>query len=560
MCRRYTSSMRSSRTLLVLGSIVALSSPLVARADTTLADGAPFETFDVDDAFVTGVGLVTAFRFLPDGRMLIAAKDGDVRIRSTTGTLSIAATLTVDSGSERGVLGIAVDPHFTTNQRIFIYYSGGPSVANRHRVSSFTMTGDTIDLASEQVLVENLEGPANHDGGALSIHDHYLFVGTGDTGCNQTTPQAPALHRNLLSTSFNSANGKVLRIDIDGPTIPADNPYVGATNVSGIPLPYSAIHTDGDHCPAGSSGVLSLTGDAARPEIYALGFRNAFRVWADPKTGYVWVGDVGEVEYEEIDVVKSPGGHYGWPFIEGPERFGWTDDQCATLSPNPGNCISPVYSCHHDAPATLDGVTYDGDCKSITGGLIVDSCTFPESFRGQYFFGDNALPHLWTLAVNTGRDGFTGARQDFATIDGTLTELVEGPDGALYFSIISDTPHITRISPKTPAGPACPPGSGGSGGAGGAGGSAGSSGAAGSSGSAGTSQGGSAGSSGSAGASAAGGTSGTSGAAGAGSSAAPASSSDDGSCSTAPGGTGSGWWLGLLAAAGLVTRSRRRSS
>lgn len=501
---------RSSAAFCFVAAGVLYSS--LAAADTLTA-GDPDNTFNLDDTFVTNLGAVTSLRFLPDGRMLIAEKAGDLSIRQTDGTITLVHSFTVDSSSEKGLLGLAVDPNFSQTNRIFVYYSGGPSDANKHRVSSFVLNGDTLDQNSESVLVENIEGPANHDGGGLTIHGDYLYIGTGDTGCNQSIPTPPALHGNLLATSFNSANGKLLRVHLDG-TIPADNPYANASNVSGINLPFSDVH-----CPGANSGQILTTSDNARPELYAVGFRNAFRIWADPMTGFVWVGDVGEVQWEEIDVVTAPGGHYGWPFIEGPLDPGWGNSKCSELSPNPGDCKPPVYACHHGGPSTLNGVMYDGDCQSITGGIIVDDCQFPIPYRGRYFFADNVTAHVWTLDVNAERNGFIdGTRQEFAMGDGYITDIVSGPDGAIYLSVFGNSGgHITRVSPKVPAvDPTC--GMGGTGGVGGSGGSGGAAGSAGSGagGGAGGAAGSPGGSGGSAGSGASGGSAGAAGSGGSG--------------------------------------------
>jgi glucose/arabinose dehydrogenase len=481
-----------------------------AWAQDSLSSGAPTTTFDMNDTWQEGLGGLTSMRFLPDGRALIGTKNGQLHVRNSDGTTKQAYDFPADTASEKGLLGIAIQPDFATSKRVVIYWSRNSSAGgtnnNRHRVASYVLKADdTLDFASEIILAENLMGPANHDGGGLAFGpDGNLYIGTGDTGCNETPPTPPTLHNNLLGTAFNVGNGKVLRVKIDG-TVPADNPWVGATNVSGVKVPYSC----------GSQADLTMESQA-RPDIYANGFRNAFRLWADPKTGDVWVGDVGESTYEEINIVEK-GKHYGWPFIEGPvTNNSWPASKCSSLSPNPGDCQPAAYTCRHGGGDN----NFDGGCGSITGGVIVDSCKVPASFRGKYFFGDNGTGKVWTLDVAPDRHSVVkGSRKDFASINGSPVEFVEGPDGAIYIVVIGGPGggHVSRVVAKQPANdPTCMN----TGGSGGSSGSAGSSG--------GQSQGGSAGSTtgGSAGGTAGTSTSGTAGS----SSAAPASSSDDSGC------------------------------
>ncbi|HEU4410390.1 MAG TPA: PQQ-dependent sugar dehydrogenase [Polyangiaceae bacterium] len=451
-----------------------------ARAVVTLAPGAPADTFDVDSAYITGLVAATGLRFLPDGRLLITEKGGDLKVwaNSTLTTVpptssACATTFCVDAESEKGLLGVVAHPDYAQNKRIIVYWSVAASTDDkRNRVSSFVLDGTTIDAKSEVILVDNIEGPGNHDGGGLTVGpDKMLYVGTGDTGCNENIPlDGPdadtvpdRFHRNLLGTALNSANGKVLRVDPNKEfpnSAPPDNPLVGATNVSGVPI---------DPPTCNDQGGLQNTYDA-RPEIYATGFRNVWRLWADPATGLIWAGDVGEKQYEEINIVEK-GKHYGWPFIEGPVNpAGWPLSQCSTLSPSPGDCVPPAYMCSH----FLNVPGIDNECISITGGQIVDSCAFPTSFRGKYFFGDNDKEgKVWSIDVTEDRRGFAATQaQEFLRVgdEEGVTELTEGPDGALYVVVLGyeGPSSVARVTPKQPANePGCmPPGMAGSGGSG----------------------------------------------------------------------------------------------
>jgi MYXO-CTERM domain-containing protein len=438
--------------LTALATLSIASLPSLASADS-LAAGTPTTLLTIDSAYATGFGGLTAIRFLPDGRLLVAEKAGALKIRHTDGTIVTAYTFPVNTTSEQGLLGVAPFPDFATSKRIAVYWSrnaaAGGTDQDRHRVASYVLNGDVLDFTSEKILVDKLLGPANHDGGALSFGpDGMLYVGTGDTGCNMTPPAPPTLHNNLLGTSFNVANGKVLRVNPTGAAI--TNPWTGATNVSGVTLPYA--------CGATAGSSVPKTTQPARPEIFATGFRNAFRIWVDPLTGNVWVGDVGESTFEEIDIVPKAGGrHYGWPFIEGPVTTAtWPITKCTDLSPTPGDCAPPAYFCHHGAATTVNGAAIDGSCTAITGGVILDGCGMPAALRGRYVFGDSSNGVLWTLGVNGTRDGLVGPRADFATISGGPVETTMGPDGALYVAVYGGgtTSHVTRIAAKM-ADPTC---------------------------------------------------------------------------------------------------------
>jgi MYXO-CTERM domain-containing protein len=440
------------RTLSCLAglAVFGLSMTAFAAAGDSLQTGDPDTTFTLTDYVASDTSQITNVRFLPDGRMLIAEKTGSLKLRAADGTLKTILTLKVTTTSEQGLIGLAVQPDFATSRRIVVYWTRanevGGSTDNRINVSSFVMqSDDMVDLASEKILVKDITAPANHDGGGLSFGpDGLLYIGVGDNGCNESIPSG-RLHQNLRATSFNYANGKVLRVAVDG-AIPATNPWVNVTGaISGVGAPYT--------CTTGRPGTtVPTTTDPIRKDIYAAGFRNPFRLWVDPKTSYVWVGDVGEVTYEEVDVVTKGGQHFGWPFLEGQQDGGqgpWTVAKCAELTPSPGNCVPPAHVCDHSS----------GDCGSITGGIIVDSCKFPKAWRGTYFFADYVARKVYSAATTPTRDGIVaGSRKPFATLAGSTglgpTDVQEGPDGALYVAFYSPSPgnsRVVRIFPKTPA-------------------------------------------------------------------------------------------------------------
>jgi glucose/arabinose dehydrogenase len=429
----------------------------VPASAQTLTAGGPASTFQVT-TYVSGQGQITDFRFLPDGRVVMTEKTGAVKVRRTDGSVVTAGSFTVDSDSEKGLLGVEVDPQFQTNTFLYFYASDGPSTANKHRVLRVALNPDnTLACANQQcspaqagvvVLLQNLRGPANHDGGGLAIGpDGKLYVGVGDSGANSGVPPGGTI-TNYIGTCLTTANGKVLRINLDG-SIPSDNPLAAP----GTKVPAC------DGSPGSAPDPSNVTG-TPRTEIWSWGFRNPFRFWFDAQTSRLWVGDVGEVSYEEVDLVTR-GQHYGWPWREG--GFGYPVTRCDNLGVNGvgADCVDPAYFCEHAGAAGNN----DGNCQSITGGVFVDSASFPAPFRGRYFFGDNANGNLWTLTPNAARDGFVSApRADFGTSFGTVTRFLVGPDGNLYVSrvegsilVISPQPGVDAGVPDAGAPDAGPP-------------------------------------------------------------------------------------------------------
>ena len=382
----------------------------------------------------TGLGATTDLGFLPDGRMVIVERFGEVKLRAADGTVTAAGSFPVDApiNSEKGLLGVAVDPDFAARRRLFFYYSAsdaaGGTDLDRHRVVSILLKADgTLDAATEQVLISGLRGPANHDGGALAIGpDGHLYAGVGDTGCNSGQPPGPAATpTNYFGTCLTNGNGKILRVALDG-SIPADNPLVGLAAVTAC---------------GGACGSVPAATAAPRPDLWAWGFRNPWRFNFDPQTGRLWVGDVGEITFEEVTVVQK-GRHHGWPWREG--AAGWPVTKCAETVGGGGDCVEPAYACRHGAAA--GGV--DGDCQSITGGVFLPAPRWPAPLAGRYLFADNANRRLWTLDVSAARDGVVpGSRRDVAQLPAgqAPVALRVGPDGDVYVAVLPG--KVLRISP-----------------------------------------------------------------------------------------------------------------
>lgn len=379
--------------------------------------------------FATGLSQPTDLAFLPDGSMVIVEKGGAVKLRRSNGTVSAAGSFPVDTESEKGLLGVAVDPGFAVTRRLFFYYSragsAGGTDADRHRVVSVALRADgTLDAPSERVLASGLRGPANHDGGALAVGpDGKLYAGVGDTGCNSgLAPEPTYLPTNYFATCLTVGNGKILRLDLDG-AVPADNPLAGVSQASAC----------GAGCGDAPQGLA-----APRPDVWAWGFRNPWRFAFDPRTGLLWVGDVGEVTYEEITVAR-PGRHHGWPWREGGR--GWPAAKCRETTPDAGDCLDPVYFCRHGPSA--GGI--DGDCQSITGGVFLDGGPWPPGWQGLYLFGDNANGRLWTLELDAARTGVVaGSRREVGLVPGPVSIRI-GPDNLAYLASFGGS--VLRLSP-----------------------------------------------------------------------------------------------------------------
>lgn len=362
---------------------------------------------------------------LDSGRALVLEKGGTVRVLQSDGTLlsSDALTLSVCTDSEEGLLGAAVDPGFASNGFVYLYYTRNAgncasSSGRFNRVSRFEMTGDTIEPASEVVLLDNMNIPAgNHNGGDLHIgNDGDLYVSVGDGGTNpRGSGPSAAQDLSLL-------NGKILRITTSG-VVPPDNPFVGAPEATSC----------------ATAGISAPT-TAKCTEIYDYGLRNPFRFAFDPNTSATrfYINDVGQSTWEEVDAGGS-GLNYGWDSREG---FCNTGSSTA-CPPTPPGFTDPLTVYNHSS-----------GCSFITAAAFIPNGIWAPAYDGGYLFADGGCGRIF-LMTSAGAVEY-GA--PFAQTSGVITDmtfLTQQGQTALYY-VTNATSEIHRITlPPPPA--AAPP-------------------------------------------------------------------------------------------------------
>ena len=316
-----------------------------------------------------GLSQPTTMAMAPDGRIFVALQGGRIRIVEKGRVLASPAidlSKRIDTRAERGLLGIAFDPGFRGNGWIYLHYTqrAQGSVPAHNQVSRFRVSGDRLLASSERRILRlnNLEA-ANHNGGAIRFRqDGKLYVAVGDDANSEN------------SQSLSNLKGKMLRINKDG-TIPTDNPF------------------------------YSRTGGVNRA-IWALGLRNPYTFAVQPGSGRIFINDVGQLTWEEINAGRR-GANYGWPRYEGPESA--------------VQYTSPVFAYRH-------GNSSSTGC-AITGGAFYNPriVTYPRIFVGDYFFADFCSG--WIRRY----DSRTDTVRNFASGVGRPVDLMVGNGGSLHY-------------------------------------------------------------------------------------------------------------------------------
>ncbi len=457
----------ASTALLIAATALTTAVSTVATAPEALAHPIAASDFQkVTLAIGAGeVGEPMTIAVLPDRSVLHTARNGTLRRTDANGTTSVVANIPVYTHDEEGLQGVGVDPGFATNRHIYLYYApplstpGGdaPSTGSDfsawqgvNRLSRFTLTNDW-QLTGEQTI---LDVPADrgiccHVGGDIDFDAAgNLYLSTGDdtnpfqsdgySPIDERADRNPAFDAQRTSGNTNDLRGKILRIKVN-----ANGSY-------SIP-----------------SGNLFAPGTAeTRPEIYAMGFRNPFRMSVDKATGVVYVGDYGpdsgstsargpsgQVEFDRVDSA----GNYGWPYCTGTntaaETYAEWDFATGTAGAKYDCAGGPTNNSFRNTgqdvlpPARAAWIRYAGDAGSppeFGGGsespmagpvyrydaASPSTTKFPQSFEGHFFAGE--LGRGWVKPIHVESNGAPGEIGSFPWGGRQVMDMAFGPEGALY--------------------------------------------------------------------------------------------------------------------------------
>ncbi|MEV5981277.1 PQQ-dependent sugar dehydrogenase [Streptomyces sp. NPDC052114] len=418
----------------------------------TLAKGAP-ET-----------GEPMTLSVLPDRSVLHTSRDGTLRLTDAAGNTKVAGKIPVYSHDEEGLQGVGLDPKFSENRAIYLYYAppldtpAGDAPENGtaedfkkfdgvNRLSRFVLKADgTLDTASEKKVLDvpASRGTCCHVGGDIDFDkDGNLYLSTGDdsnpfasdgfTPIDERANRNPAFDARRSAGNTNDLRGKILRIKVadDGSyTVPDGNLFAKGT-------------------------------EKTRPEIYAMGFRNPFRMSVDKPTGIVYVGDygpdagaadpkrgpAGQVEFARV----TKAGNFGWPFCTG-KNDAYVDYDFATGTSGAAfDCAAPRNDSPHNTgltdlpPAQEAWIPYDGGSvpefgsgsESPMGGPVyrydaanTSPVKFPEAYDGNFFAGE--FGRRWIKRIEQGADGTVSKINPFPWTGTQVMDMEFGPDGALY--------------------------------------------------------------------------------------------------------------------------------
>jgi glucose/arabinose dehydrogenase len=332
------------------------------------------------EPFADGLSDVTNITHAGDERLFVSTKQGIIYIVHSDGTVAEEPFLDIrdrveSDEFEQGFLGLAFHPDYASNGFFYVLYT---NLDRDSAISRFTVDAtnpDRADPASEELLLEIWQPGSRHRAGAMAFgpNDGYLYIAAGDGGARSHAQDLLLLR------------GKILRIDVDSGEpygIPPENPFVN---------------------------------DLGRAdEIWAYGLRNPWRITFDRQTGDLYITDVGEESWEEINVqpATSEGGeNYGWPCYEGLVDFE------LELCESPTTFVFPQHVYAHE----------DGNC-AITGGYVYRGAARPDAV-GRYFFADFCASRFWALTAEAG--GWTVSRAD-QHLNIHPTTFGEGADGELY--------------------------------------------------------------------------------------------------------------------------------
>ncbi|QSF56523.1 ThuA domain-containing protein [Nocardioides sp. zg-1228] len=431
----------------VLGGIQTAAGALDADCKATLAPS--FEKVALDENTSNPMELAIA----DDGRVFYIDRNGAVRIIKEDGSVVTAGTVPVYTGQEFGLLGIALDPDFATNNWVYLYYSpnGSESI---DRISRFTMAGDTLQLGTATTILDvpTQRNECCHAGGSMEFdNDGNLYLATGDntnpfdsggyTPIDER-PNRAAWDAQRTSGNTNSLNGKVLRIrpKADGGyTVPAGNLFDEAAD----------------------------TQQKTRPEIYAMGFRNPFRIGLDEQNNNILVADYGP-DAGSTSATRGPNGRVEWNILDEPGNYGWpycvgnntpyNDYNFANSTAGATfDCAAPVNDSPNNTgltnlPPAKPAVIWQSNNGTITGtpeigasGAPMTSGTYdydpdlvsdrkwPEYFDSKAIWADWNNNRLFTVQMNQAGTNYTDINRFLSNLPMQRPHALQfGPDGALY--------------------------------------------------------------------------------------------------------------------------------
>ena len=333
-------------------------------------------------SFGTGFTSPVEITHAGDSRLFVLEQTGRIKILNTNGTVNATPFLNIStiisSGGERGLLGLAFHPNYSTNGYFFVNYT---NTAGNTVIARYSVSGNPDIASTTGTILMTITQPfSNHNGGCLKFGpDGYLYIAMGDGGsAGDPGNRAQNINENL---------GKMLRIDVNATIAPfyvnpATNPYVGI---------------------------------AGNDEIWAIGLRNPWKFSFDKSTGDLWIADVGQGVFEEVNKVAPTLANV---------NYGWRCFEANSVYNNAGNCATIT-----GTTAPLVAVNHDTGACSITGGYVYRGTTYP-NLVGKYLFSDYCLGKIG-ITTSTGATTFTN------TFAGNFVCFGEDLAGELYISDIS---------------------------------------------------------------------------------------------------------------------------